>query len=70
MEFRRWEYYSLPFPGKTFCDSDIERANLKDRLNDLGREGWELVSVFTVSCDCEFTGDSAAIAVFKRPLGI
>lgn len=58
----KWEYMTLMIPATGFLqDGEIDGQNLTDRLNQLGSERWELVSVFEGQ-----TGD--VFAVLKRAL--
>ena len=63
-ETKKWEYKSYPYRGEAFFDNDNTTTNFEFHLNDFGKEGWELVSVFTISVGYE----NSAVAVFKRPL--
>jgi hypothetical protein len=45
----QWEYYAF------LDDSQIRM----DRINELGREGWELIS---------FSNSATICAIFKRPI--
>ncbi len=62
----QWEYHTERFDtdfgffsGTTFDNEEMEK-----KLNSLGREGWELVSVFDIS---KVKGGSKhVIAIFKR----
>ena len=49
-----------------FLGGKLDGQKLNDRLNRLGEEGWELVSVF----DTNFTqgGTRDVVAVLKRPM--
>ena len=63
-----WEYHSQSFStefrflaGTQFCTTSMDK-----QLNQLGSQGWELVSVFDIN---KLKGGSkSVVAVFKRPL--
>lgn len=61
----RWEYYFHPreLGGWT----SVPRLGTEDDVNDLGRSGWELVTIFPVNVGYGQT--TRAVFVFKRPLG-
>ena len=40
----RWEYKVLPFSKRFFFTGEVNAAELAKALNELGREGWEVVS--------------------------
>lgn len=62
----RWEYQTLMFnAGGLFFGGKIDGAQLNDRLNALGEEGWELVSVFDTAMAEGRT--RSVVAVLKRP---
>ena len=52
----RWEYRIEPFERP---DKLEERDELVHNLNELGRQGWELVHTTT--------DDGVGLALFKRP---
>lgn len=63
----RWEYMTLMLPASGFMlGGKIDTQKLTDRLNQLGGEGWELVSVFDTNMLEGKTRD--VIAVLKRPM--
>ena len=62
----KWEYMSVMFSTAGFwLSGDLNGQAFTDRLNELGAEGWELVSVFDTN-----NGGSTleVVAVLKRPL--
>jgi hypothetical protein len=66
----KWEYMTLMVPAGGLglgLGGKIDGQELTDRLNKLGGEGWELVSVFDTNMLEGKTRD--VIAVLKRPLG-
>lgn len=63
----KWEYMTLMLPTSGFIlGGKIDGQKLTDRLNQLGNERWELVSVFDTNMLDGKTRD--VIAVLKRPL--
>ncbi len=40
----RWEYKTFGFDATGFLTGKLDTAELERILNDLGREGWELVN--------------------------
>ncbi len=63
-KIQRWEYRTMPFPNQTFFKKDTEAIELEEYLNNLGQEGWEVISVFPIS----YLEDSSTVVVLKRPL--
>jgi hypothetical protein len=57
----RWEYKTINFTKRSFFTGAIELDNFDTQLNELGREGWELVSV------TQNQMQRGVVAVFKRP---
>ena len=64
---QRWEYTSLKVEAKGwFIGGKLDQDEFDNRLNQLGRDGWEVVSVFDTNM---MDGQSREIiAVLKRPL--
>jgi Domain of unknown function (DUF4177) len=61
-----WEYRTVMFDASDwFLGGRLDGQQFNDRLNQLGEEGCELVSVF----DTNFTqgGTRDVVAVMKRP---
>lgn len=42
---KRFEYKTVKISPKSIWNSEIKPEEIDDVLNDLGRQGWELVSV-------------------------
>jgi len=61
-----WEYKTIKFHTKGFTGGLIDTDKFNSMLNELGRDGWELVSCF----DTNYSQGASrlVIAVFKRPL--
>ncbi len=63
----KWEYMTLMLPASgLILGGKIDGQKFTDRLNQLGSEGWELVSVFDTNMLEGKTRD--VIAVLKRRL--
>jgi hypothetical protein len=63
----KWEYMTLVLPATgLILGGKIDQQAFTDRLNRLGSERWELVSVFDTNMLEGKTRD--VIAVLKRPL--
>ena len=64
----KWEYRTLVLPATGFLlGGKIDAEKLTNRLNELGDEGWELVSVFDTNMLEGKTRD--VFALLKRPAG-
>ncbi len=64
----KWEYMTLMLPAQgLILGGKIDAQKLTDRLNQLGNEGWELVSVFDTNMLEGKTRD--VLALLKRPSG-
>jgi hypothetical protein len=63
----KWEYRTVIFEvSHWFIGGTLDGQKFNDRLNQLGEEGWELVSVF----DTNFTqgGTRDVVTVLKRSM--
>jgi hypothetical protein len=62
----KWEYMTLMLPATgLILGGKLDAQKLTDRLNQLGEEGWELVSVFDTNMLEGKTRD--VFAILKRP---
>lgn len=62
----RWEYKSLKVATKGFAGGILELEIFEKELNNLGSQGWELVSCFDTN---QAQGASReVVAVFKRKI--
>jgi hypothetical protein len=60
----KWEYKTLKFGTKGIFGGKVDESALDKALNEIGRQGWELVSMLATS---QAQGQSRdLIAVFKR----
>ncbi len=65
-ELMKWEYTTVMFEAQGwFLGGKLNGQTFTDRLNTLGQQGWELVSVFDTNMWEGQTRD--VIAVLKRP---
>jgi hypothetical protein len=62
-----WEYKTVFLATKGFLGGKLDPATFERELNVLGRDGWELVSVFDTNQYEGATRD--VVAVFKRASG-
>jgi hypothetical protein len=64
---QRWEYLTFVIEPGFFANGRIDADKFQDKLEELGGEGWDLVSVF----DTNVTHGTTAqiVAVLKRPRG-
>ena len=63
----KWEYMTVMFASsRWFLGGKLDGKQFNERLNELGEEGWELVSVFDTNYTEGATRD--VVAVLKRPL--
>jgi hypothetical protein len=60
----QWEYKTVSLRTGGFLGGKVKQEDLEQALNQAGRDGWELVSVFDTSQGSGQTRD--VIAVFKR----
>jgi hypothetical protein len=62
----KWEYNTVMFEASGWYGGVLDGKQFNDRLNLLGADGWELVSVFDTNKHPGMTRD--VIAVLKRPI--
>ncbi len=60
-----WEYTSVQIPSHGWLGGKVDSTTFDAALNELGRDGWELVNVFDTNTTQGAT--RLVIAVFKRP---
>jgi Domain of unknown function (DUF4177) len=62
----KWEYMTVMFMATGFwLGGKLDGEAFNKKLNELGAEGWELVSVFDTNMLHGQTRD--VVAIFKRP---
>lgn len=59
-----WEYKTVALAAHGFLGGKLDTGRFEQLLNQLGKEGWELVNVFDTNQYQGATRD--VIAVFKR----
>jgi hypothetical protein len=62
----KWEYRTIMVEASGWVGGEIDAQKFTERLNQLGEEGWELVSV--ASSDMKGGGTREVIAVMKRQM--
>lgn len=62
----KWEYKTIKLAAKGFCGGKFDERQLDSYMNDLGREGWELVAGFDTNKNYGETRD--VVVIFKRPV--
>lgn len=62
---QRWEYKTFKIAAKGIFSRAIEPAEFEAKLNELGSQGWELVSSFDTNMTYGTTREM--VAVLKRP---
>ena len=60
-----WEYMTLMLGAGGFFGGNISGDTLTQKLNELGSQGWELVTAFDTNMSHGRTRD--VVAVLKRP---
>lgn len=60
----RWEYISFKIEPKGFSGGILEIEDFNSKLNELGEQGWELVSCISTNMGQGTTRE--VISVFKR----
>lgn len=59
-----WEYYTYRYKAAGFWGTKIEPAEVDAVLNEIGRQGWELVSVIAIGAAQGMTKE--LVMIFKR----
>lgn len=63
-----WNYKAIEFdPKKSFMGGKVDCQTIENRLNELGRQGWEVVSSFTTN---EGYGNTKKIVYTLKKEGI
>jgi Domain of unknown function (DUF4177) len=64
----KWEYLTVKFSTSgVFSSGQLDGEAFNEKLNELGEQGWELVSVFGTNLPEGMTRD--VVAILKRPTG-
>ncbi len=65
----KWKYKVLEFnPTRSLMAARIDKKSIEDELNELGKQGWEVVSGFTTA---DGHGNTKKIVyTLKRELGM
>ncbi len=62
----KWEYFTVAFVASGFwLGGKLDGNAFNAKLNEMGQQGWELMSVFDTNTSSGQTRD--VFAVFKRP---
>lgn len=64
-ESQGWEYRTVPLDPARMVEDEVSPT---DRLNELGREGWELAGTAPVGGGGPTTGPGTTLLFLKRPL--
>lgn len=59
-----WEYYTYKIKTGGFWGAKVDNQKLDDALNEIGRQGWELVSVVGLNVTYGITKE--VVMFFKR----
>ncbi len=60
----KWEYKTIKLATTGFSGGKLDERRLDERMNELGEQGWELVSAFDTKQSYGASRD--VVAVFKR----
>lgn len=66
----KWEYLTISIEAKGVWNKNINEKSSVEKLNQLGADGWELVSVVPIERTGKWTQKEATYAfafIFKRP---
>lgn len=62
----KWEYKSITLNTHGLLGGKVDTREVGEALNNLGGEGWELVTAFDTN---QYQGDTRhMVFVFKRPM--
>ena len=62
----KWEYKIVKIMMTRYVQSDLKTDEVEQALNNLGKEGWEVVNIFDLNM--KDGKSSYVIASLKRPL--
>lgn len=60
-----WEYKTIKLAATGFTGGKLDEKQFDEYLNQLGREGWELIAAFDTNAVYGATRD--VVAIFKKP---
>lgn len=63
----QWEYRTIKIGTHGFAGGKLDEGAFTSHLNDLGSQGWELITAFDTNQAYWATRD--VVAIFKRPRG-
>jgi hypothetical protein len=66
----KWEYQTVKLnvvDGWNFSGVEFDTDKVQDFTNQLGAQGWELVSAFSVNAGAGYSKE--IVFIFKRPTG-
>jgi hypothetical protein len=61
-----WEYKTITVSIAGFMFPKFDAASVESGMNELGREGWELVTAFDTNAGAG--ASYQLVAIFKRPI--
>ena len=62
----KWEYKTIKLATTGFAGGKLDETRLEHFMNELGAQGWELVSAFDTN---QLRGETRdVVVIFKRPL--
>lgn len=59
-----WEYKTIELDFSGFFSAKVDEGRLEREMNDLGQQGWELVTTIDIASTGSSTG---VVLLFKRP---
>jgi len=61
----KWEYKTIKVDTKGFIGGKLDEANLDQKMNALGDDGWELVAAFDTNAEGGVSRH--VVCILKRP---
>ncbi|HEX5869575.1 MAG TPA: DUF4177 domain-containing protein [Longimicrobium sp.] len=61
----KWEYQTFKIEPGGWLGGKVDTADLRDQLNRLGQDGWELVSAFDTAAGQGVSRE--VVIILKRP---
>lgn len=62
----KWEYKIISLPVKGIIDISLDQEKVSSLLNQLGEEGWELVTLISDTGTSWAAGSKKKQCIFKR----